>query len=46
MKSESLKIHMSDEMKEELEKTAEETGLGMSSIARRGIHDQLQELEG
>jgi len=46
MKSESLKIHMSDEMKEKLQEISSETGLGMSSIARRGIHNQIQELEG
>lgn len=45
MKSESLKVHMTDEMKSQLENVSEKSGLGMSSIARRGIFEQVRKLE-
>lgn len=45
MKDENLQIPMTDEMKSRLRKISEETGLGMSSIARRGLHEQMKALE-
>lgn len=36
---------MTDGMKERLEQVSENTGLGQSAIVRRGLLDQLNQLE-
>lgn len=43
-KSTRLPVSMSEDMKEELEDTADRTGLSMSAICRLGIYEKLQEL--
>lgn len=45
MKSSSFTVNMEDEMKKKLEETSQQTGLGQSEIIRRGILEQLRELE-
>lgn len=45
VKSSSFTLHMTDEMKENLNKTSRTTGLGMAEIVRRGIHSQLNQLK-
>lgn len=45
VKQSSFTLHMTDEMKERLEKVAEKNGLGQSEIVRRGIVDQINQLQ-
>lgn len=46
VKDASFTVHMTDEMREKLRDVSEETGLGQSEIVRRGLLEQLEELEG
>jgi predicted DNA-binding protein len=44
--SKQLNIVLPEQMEERLEEKSEETGLSKSEIGRRGIHNELQKLEG
>jgi len=46
VKSNTFTFNLSDEMKQNLDEISEETGLTKSSIVRRGLHEQLSQLEG
>ncbi|MFB6159212.1 MAG: hypothetical protein ABEJ95_06180 [Candidatus Nanohalobium sp.] len=43
--SKQLNITLPEQISEKLERTSEETGLTKSEIGRRGIVDQMDELE-
>lgn len=46
MSSQQLNLQIPEKMKNRLETVSEDIGLGQSEIVRRGILDQLRELEG
>lgn len=44
-KTESILVQVTPKMKEELKKTVKNTGLSQSEITRRGLLNQIKELE-